>query len=107
MARPLIALVTCPQNLAESLASNLVERKLAACVNVIKEVSSIYLWTGNMEKDSESLMIVKTTMEVWQEFQAAVEELHPYDVPEIIALPIEIGNQAYLEWLKKSVKAKE
>ena len=102
----LIALVSCPQNLADSLAGSLVEKKVAACVNIIKEVTSVYRWEGNIEKDPESLLIIKTNSEVWTRFKQTVEELHPYEVPEIIAVPIEVGNQAYLNWLNQSVTTK-
>ena len=106
MPSELIALVSCPQNLADSLAGSLVEKKVAACVNIIKEVTSVYRWEGNIEKDAESLLIIKTNSEVWTRFKQTVEELHPYEVPEIIAVPIEVGNQAYLNWLNQSVTTK-
>lgn len=104
MSAELIALVTCPQNLAESIAESLVKEKLVACVNIIKEVTSVYSWEGTVEKDPESLLLIKTNKENWTEFQEKIEELHPYEVPEIIAVPIELGSQAYLSWLNNSVK---
>ena len=103
MSKELVALVTCPQNKAEQLASTLVERKVAACVNIIEKVISVYRWEGNIEKDQESLLVAKTNTITWDDFEASVKELHPYDVPEIISFDIEKGNSAYLEWLNNSL----
>ena len=76
MSSELIALVTCPQNLAENIADSLVKEKLVACVNIIKEVTSVYRWEGNVEKDSESLLVIKTNQATFEEFREKVEELH-------------------------------
>ena len=103
MSGELVALVSCPPDKAHEVASRLVEARLAACVNVVSGVSSIYRWQGKVTTDQESLLVIKTNRQIWESFQKMVEEIHPYDVPEIICLPIEMGNKAYLDWLNNSV----
>ncbi len=100
-----VVLITTPgEKEALEIARTLVEEKLAACVNVIPKVSSIYRWRGKVEEDSEALMVVKTTPEAFERLQARVKELHSYTVPEIIALPIVEGNPDYLAWVRESVR---
>lgn len=84
---------------AERLARELVERRLAACVNVLPGVLSIYRWKGRVERDDERLLIIKTRRPRLAEVQAALVALHPYELPEVLALPIEAGYGPYLEWL--------
>jgi len=84
---------------AEELAKELVERRLCACVNVVDEVKSIYTWQGKVEKATERLMVVKTKRELFDELARTVKELHPYEVPEIIALPMIAGFKPYLDWI--------
>jgi periplasmic divalent cation tolerance protein len=103
MPGELVALVTCPPDKAEDLASSIVESRLAACVNIIGRVTSVYTWEGKIEKDSEALLIIKTNRKTYDAFEKRVKELHPYDVPEIICLPIELGSSAYLAWLNQSI----
>jgi len=85
-----------------AIAQALVESRLAACVNIVKNVRSIYLWQGKIEDDSEVLMIAKTRLELFNALESRVKELHSYDVPEIIALPIIAGSADYLKWLNDS-----
>jgi len=89
---------------AERIATALVERSLAACVNVLPGVTSIYRWRGKVERDEELLMVIKTTAERFEALRAAVVELHPYEVPEVIALPIEAGHAPYLDWIDASCR---
>lgn len=103
MAGELVALCTCPPDKADDLASALVEANLAACVNVLPEIKSIYKWEGKINRDGESLLIIKTNKNAWLPLKKRIEELHPYDVPEIICLEIEMGNESYLTWLNRSV----
>jgi|SRR5664279_6503559 len=89
--------------IAEQLASNLVERRLAACVNIIGPIRSIYRWKGAIEREQEYLLFIKTTAERAAELAAAFAELHPYELPERVELPIEGGSDDYLEWLSAQV----
>ena len=90
---------------AERLARLLVERELAACVQILPPMVSIYRWQGNIERASEVLLLIKTTREVYPRLEAAIRENHSYQTPEIVALPIEAGSSEYLSWLAASVKS--
>lgn len=103
-AGELVAFVTCPPDKAEELSTSIVESRLAACVNIVAGVTSVYTWEGKLNKDSESLLIIKTNVGAYEAFEKKVKELHPYDTPEIICLPIEKGSQAYLDWLNQSIR---
>jgi periplasmic divalent cation tolerance protein len=89
---------------AEQLASSLVEERLAACVNRIKEVQSIYRWKGKVERSSEELLVIKTRRDLFEALKSRVQELHSYTVPEVIALPILEGNPSYLQWLNEQTR---
>lgn len=91
---------------ASRIASLLVEERLAACVNIISSIESVYRWQGKVTRDTETLMIIKTTGERYAELERRVKELHSYTTPEVIALKIESGSKAYLDWLREST-AKE
>src|SRR4030067_2809226 len=84
---------------AAKIAKALVEARLAACVNIIRNIRSIYSWQGKIEDDSEVLMIAKTQKRLFNALSAKVKELHSYTTPEIIALPIIEGSEDYLKWL--------
>jgi periplasmic divalent cation tolerance protein len=88
---------------AERIARALVERGLAACVNVVPGLVSVYRYKGKLERDAEQLLVVKTRRELFETLRAAIVELHPYDLPEVLALPIEAGHAPYLAWLDDSV----
>jgi len=102
----LVVFITTP-TAQESLkiARTLVEERLAACVNVVPKVTSVYRWQGQVQEEAESLMVVKTTAEAFEKLAARVKELHSYTVPEIIALPVEKGSREYLSWVEESVEA--
>ncbi|HDH53181.1 MAG TPA: divalent-cation tolerance protein CutA [Nitrospirae bacterium] len=101
----IVTFITAPsEDEAARIARSLVETRLAACVNIIKNMRSIYTWQGNVEDDSEVLMIVKTRKSLFKTLSAKVRELHSYDVPEIIALPVIEGSEEYLKWLKESTE---
>jgi len=87
---------------AAKIARILVEKKLAACVNIIPEIQSIYSWKGQICDEKERLMIVKTRRALFDKLQAEVKGLHPYQVPEIIAIDIEKGLPEYLQWINDS-----
>src|SRR5690242_7557065 len=84
---------------AEKIARRLVENRLAACVNVIKEIRSFYRWQGKIEDAAEWLLVIKSSRERFEALRSAVEKLHSYDVPEVIALPVVEGAQNYLNWM--------
>jgi periplasmic divalent cation tolerance protein len=88
---------------AERIASAVVEEGLAACVNVVPGVVSIYRWRGDVHRDEEWLLVMKTTATRFEALRKAIVELHPYDVPEVIQLPIERGHGPYLEWIDATV----
>ena len=86
---------------AETIARALVERRLAACVNIVAPINSLYVWQGETHDDQEVLLIVKTRAGLFEgELIPAVKAAHPYDVPEIIALPVLLGDQDYLDWIE-------
>ncbi len=89
---------------AERLAALLVERELAACVQLLPQITSVYRWQGNVEQANESLLFIKTTREAYPQLEAAIKEHHSYQTPEIIALPVEAGMAGYLDWLNASVR---
>ena len=100
-----VLLCTAPPDRAEALAGELVERRLAACVNVIAGVVSRYRWQGKLERDEESLLVIKCDESRVEELIAALPELHPYDVPELLSLPVEKGNPAYVDWVRRESTA--
>lgn len=100
-----VVYVTAPVAEAARLARALVEQRWAACVNVVPEVRSIYRWDGVVQDDAEALLIIKTTSAGLAPLQEAVRGLHPYDTPEIIALPVVAGDPAYLAWVARGVGA--
>lgn len=103
----IVVLITAgDQAEARSMASALVQEKLAACVNIVPGVESIYYWEGNICSDEEFLLVVKTRKALFPQLEERVREMHTYDVPEIIALPIEEGSQDYFNWLAKSTGEK-
>jgi periplasmic divalent cation tolerance protein len=102
--RALVVLSTFPDaDKAAQVARVLVEERLAACVNLVATVRSIYRWQGAVQDDAESLAIIKTTPERYPALAARLAELHPYDVAEIIALPLADGHPPYLTWLAGAV----
>ncbi|HEX7369763.1 MAG TPA: divalent-cation tolerance protein CutA [Rhodanobacteraceae bacterium] len=97
---PLLCLSTCPDaETATRIARVLVEERLAACVNRIPGIHSTYRWQGEIRDDAEILLLIKTTRERFDGLRARLAELHPYDVPELIALDIGDGLPAYLDWI--------
>jgi len=101
----LVVLTTCPDAAtAERLARALVEASLAACVNVVPGLRSIYRWNGAVQSDEEVLMLSKTTAVRFEALRARIVELHPYEVPEVVALPVADGHDAYLRWVADSTR---
>ncbi|XP_028744158.1 protein CutA isoform X2 [Peromyscus leucopus] len=96
------AFVTCPnEKVAKEIARAVVEKRLAACVNLIPQITSIYEWKGKIEEDSEVLMMIKTQSSLVPALTEFVRSVHPYEVAEVIALPVEQGNPPYLHWVRQ------
>lgn len=99
-----LVLTTCPdETTAEVLSRRLVEERLAACVNRVPGIRSTYRWQGAVHDDAEVLLIAKTNGERVATLSARIQELHPYEVPEVIALPVALGAERYLAWIGQSV----
>lgn len=93
--------ITTPdRQIALSLARAAVDERLAACGNVLEGMTSVYRWEGETRQDSETVLILKTRRELIDRLTARVLELHPYDTPCVVALPVEAGSASYLEWLR-------
>jgi periplasmic divalent cation tolerance protein len=102
MSRILLVLCTCPdRDSALAIATPLVEEGLAACVNIGEPLTSIYLWQGRLEQSRECLLLAKTTVERYRELESTIRERHPYELPEIIAVPVETGLADYLQWVEQ------
>lgn len=96
----LLVLTNVPERAAaERLADMLVEQRLAACVNILAPCRSVYRWKGTVQRDEEHPMLMKTTVERYPALEQALRAAHPYELPEIIAVPVERGLPAYLEWV--------
>lgn len=103
-AKVRLLLSTCPQGEAESLASFLVESRLAACVNIVPLVTSVYRWEGKLQKEPESLLVIKCPKGAAKAAVKALVERHTYDVPEVIVLAVKGGHPDYLNWVVSSVR---
>ncbi len=100
---PLLILCTCPDQAgSERIATAIVDEQLAACVNILPKLTSVYRWEGQVQQDSEQLLLIKTCDAVYPALEARIHELHSYDVPEIIALPIQKGLTEYLDWITEN-----
>ena len=100
MTDKIVVLNTCSSaEEAGRIARELVEKRLAACVNVVSGVRSIYRWKGAVEDDAEVLLVIKSSRTLLARLRAEIEKLHSYEVPEVIALPVVDGSESYLAWL--------
>jgi periplasmic divalent cation tolerance protein len=100
-----VALVTCPLERAEGFAQKLVQNRLAACINIVPRVVSVYRWQGAVEKDDEALMIIKTSRLRLEAIEQCLAEIHPNEVFELITLPITGGAQNYLDWITAQTRS--
>jgi len=89
---------------AEKISKALVEKKLAACVNMVRDIRSIFFWKGKISDEKEVLLIAKAKRKNFEKIEKEVKKMHSYEVPEIIALPILIGSKDYLDWVEKESK---
>jgi periplasmic divalent cation tolerance protein len=97
-----VVFITVPtQEVGSQIARALVGSKLAACVNILPGISSVYSWQGAIQQDDELLLVAKTRTTLFDQLAAAVKKIHPYDVPEVIALPILTGSKEYLAWINQ------
>jgi periplasmic divalent cation tolerance protein len=103
-AHIVLFITTATTNEAQRISKVLLEQKKVACVNIVPGVSSLFWWKNKLDSAHESLLIVKTKASLLNEVVGLVTEIHSYDIPEIIALPIIGGNKDYLEWIGKEVE---
>ena len=106
MGQYIVILNTCPDDaLARTLASGLVDHGLAACVNILPRLTSVYTWQGKREMEDEVLMIIKTRHSLYRDVEQYIIEHHSYDVPEVIALPLTDGSSSYLDWIDNQTRS--
>jgi periplasmic divalent cation tolerance protein len=104
-AEIVVVLSTFPSaDKATEVARALVEQHLAACVNILPSVRSVYRWQGSVQEDAETLAVIKTTRDRYEEVAACIVSLHPYELPEVIGLPLVEGHAPYLAWVAGSVE---
>ncbi|WP_421216495.1 divalent-cation tolerance protein CutA [Aeromonas jandaei] len=102
MTDAIVVLCTCPdQTSADLLCEQLLNRQLAACINQLPGVTSVYRWQGKVERLTEIQLVIKSRQPLFAELQACILAQHPYEVPELLALPVSAGLPAYLDWLKE------
>jgi periplasmic divalent cation tolerance protein len=104
---PKLVVTTCPDGEADALARRLLERRLIACANLLRSARSHYHWEGRIETADETVILMKTADDRVEGLVAAIQELHSYSVPEVIVLPIEGGNSAYLAWVSAETRRPE
>ncbi len=105
-AKYILVLITSQRKEADKIANYLIENKLCACINIVKNIDSIYWWQGKIVKDKESLLLCKTKKELFKKLETEVKKIHSYSVPEIIAFEIKEGNKDYLNWIQESLKGR-
>lgn len=101
----LLVLCTCPDHItAGKIATALVAERLAACVNRLPGVQSLFRWQGAVDSEVEELLLIKTTMAAWPALEARIRALHPYELPEVIGVPVAVGSGPYLEWISEATR---
>lgn len=104
----LLIYCTCPDRAtADRIAGQLVERQLAACVSIITGATSLYMWQGKLEKTEECLLLIKSRRQRYAELEQTLLSLHPYELPEILAVPVEQGLPAYLHWIDECTQQQD
>ncbi|OHC83907.1 MAG: cation tolerance protein CutA [Sideroxydans sp. RIFOXYB12_FULL_59_6] len=105
MSEVLLVITTLPDRAtAERIAAALVTARVAACVNVLAECTSVYRWQGKIERAAEVPMLIKTTRAAYARLEETLRSMHPYDVPEIVAMPVTAGLPSYLDWVSQETK---
>ena len=106
-AKHILVLTTCPGSIsAKKIALNLISEKLAACVNIVPGVQSYFRWVGKVDNANEYLLVIKSTIDVYESLEKRIQSLHPYELPEIIAVPIHTGLAGYLDWISTNIEVK-
>lgn len=100
----LITTTTATKEDARKIASQLVEERLAACVQIVEPITSVYTWKGTIQEEQEILLLIKSTQDLVAPIAQLLDRIHPYEVPELIATPIVDGSTAYLSWLGESLR---
>ena len=100
----IVLMTTSNKKEAETIAHKLLEEQLIACANIVDCVSSLFYWKQKIERENETLVIMKSSEKLFKQLTQRIQELHSYEVPEILALPITAGSQSYLDWLKSTLK---
>ena len=101
----LIILNTCPdKESANRVANTLVENRIAACVNIIPGLTSVYHWQGKIERSEEYLLVIKSTQTAYEQVESTIRLTHPYELPEVIAVPLTTGFAPYLAWISKNIE---
>jgi len=101
----LLVVCTCPtHSAATGIATALLEERIAACVNQVPGIKSMYRWEGRVKQDDEVLLLIKTTSQMFPRLEETISKLHPYELPEIIGVPLSAGTDAYLNWIKSAVE---
>lgn len=100
-----VVLCTCPDQEAERIARAVLDKRLAACVNIVGGVKSLYWWKDNIEKSDETLLIIKVPTELYPELERHLVEVHPYDTPEVLALDVVDGSRSYISWVRDIARA--
>jgi periplasmic divalent cation tolerance protein len=108
MTDKIIVFTTCDSaKEAKQLARHLVEQRVAACVNILPKAHSVYRWKEKIETAAEYVLVIKSRRDLFPALRAEIEKIHSYEVPEIVAVPVVEGSQAYLAWLERELKAAE
>jgi periplasmic divalent cation tolerance protein len=104
----ILALTTCPDEAsAQAVAAALVQERLAACVNRVSGLRSTYIWDARLQDEAEILLIIKTTVARLEALQSRLKSLHPYELPELLAIAVAGGNERYLDWVRMGVAGKD
>jgi periplasmic divalent cation tolerance protein len=97
-----VVLCTCPPDHADRIARTVVEERLVACVNVVSGVKSLYWWKGELQDDSETLLVIKTPTSQYAKLEQRLLEIHPYQVPEVLSLEVVDGSRSYISWVREA-----